>query len=136
MKSASVPRMAASRADSPSSRARTSSRSYRVRGCEWNRCTSGPASTCEMGATYEPLPCSVWMMARAQQLQALAQRGARDAEFFGQAAFGGQGLAGLEHAVHDQAFDAFGHLVGDLAAAGRRGSIHVRPTGITTGAPG
>jgi hypothetical protein len=54
-------------------------------------------------------------LARAQELQALAQRRARHAQFFGQPPFGRQRLAGLEHAIQDQAFDALGDLVRHLA---------------------
>ncbi|CFN62658.1 Uncharacterised protein [Bordetella pertussis] len=82
MKSASVPRIAASRADSLSSSARTSSRSYNVRGCELNRCTSGPASTCEICATYEPLPWAVWMIWRARSTLSPSRSAVRDTPSF------------------------------------------------------
>ena len=55
------------------------------------------------------------MISRAQQLQAFAQRRARHAQLLGQTPFRRQGLAGLEHAVQDQALDALGHFVRHLA---------------------
>ncbi|MNT51380.1 hypothetical protein D3C72_1883440 [compost metagenome] len=52
---------------------------------------------------------------RPQQLEPFAQRRARHAQLFGQAPLGRQGLAGLEHAVQDQALDPLGHFIGHLA---------------------
>lgn len=66
MKSAGVPRSAASRAASASSIPRTSNRSYSVRGCEPSRCIIGVISRCGVRlATNEPLPCVVSMIPRA-----------------------------------------------------------------------
>jgi len=52
----------------------------------------------------------------AQHAQPLAQRRTRTAELLAQPALGRQCLADLEHAVRDQALDAFRDDVGHLAA--------------------
>ncbi|MOA22189.1 hypothetical protein D3C78_1427340 [compost metagenome] len=65
--------------------------------------------------------------APTQHAQALAQRRTRAAEFLHQAPFGGQHLPHLQHAIDDQAFDAFGDLIGHLALDLPDLSTHIAP---------
>ena len=55
------------------------------------------------------------MISRARSSFRPSRSAVRDTPSFGQTPFRRQGLAGLEHAVQDQALDALGHFVRHLA---------------------